>query len=283
MPSDGTGAAWDNTIPLDSANVADIPVEIRDLRTGTKLRADKEHVAYAASSAGGEHLNGSAKAYHQNAAPTLRPDGVTALDSTDKGRVWLKATDNSVWIWDGSAWQHSTITALAAISDGLIDKTKMATGFTSGILPLAVVVDQKTAGTDGGTFTTGAWRTRTLNTEVCDNGSILDVTANQIILDAGTYRVEASAPGQQCGSHQVRWYDATNSNTIAYGTTESSPSGSAYQTRSHVAVEFIVASDDTAFELQHQCSTTKSGSGLGLNCNFGGAEVYAQVKIYKLL
>lgn len=283
MP-DTDGTLWDVTVPSDSGNVNDGAGEIRALKLELALRSNKEHSAYGTSSAGGEHLAGSAVAYYQSSFPTQRPDGATDLDSDDAGRLIVRSSDGSLWYWNGTGFVLVQIASLNAIANGLIDKTKMATGFTGGIYPIAVIVDQKTSGTDGGTFTSGSWQQRNLNTEICDNGSIIaGLSSNQITLNAGTYRVEASAPGQQCGSHQIRWYDQTNSNTIAYGTTESSPSGSAYQTRSTLTVEFTVASDSTVFQLQHRCSSTKSGSGLGLNGGFGGAEIYSQVKIYKLL
>lgn len=283
MASDGTGASWSNSIPLDSANVADVPVEIRDLRAGTKLRADKEHIAYANSSAGGEHKQGAAVSYHQNSAPTLRPDGVTTLSAADKGRLWLKATDNSLWIWDSTAWQHSTITALAAIADGLITKVKLAEGIVNGIYPTAVYTDQKVDTTDGGTFTSGSWRTRTLNTEQSDNGNFASIAANQINLQSGTYRIVASAPAQQVGFHQIRFRDVTNGATVAYGTSECAPNGTIIVTRSFILAEFTVVDDDTLFELQHQCLTTHSGSGLGLAVSMGGVEIYSQVQLFKLL
>ncbi len=253
------------------------------MKVATKLRADKEHVAYAASSAGGEHKQGAAVSYHQNGAPTLRPDASTALNSSDKGRLWLKATDNSLWIWDGTAWQHSTTTSLDAIANGLITKVKMATGFTAAIYPYARITDEKTDGSDGGTFTSGGWRVRVLNTIHTDNGSIVAVASNQITLDAGVYRVRASAPAQQVAAHQTRWRDVTNSNTISYGTVEQAPVGTAVQTRSFVESEFTVADDGTLFELQHICGTTKSGSGEGLSGSFSVAEIYSIVELWKLL
>lgn len=283
MPSSGDGTAWDATLPTDSANVSDIPVEIRDVRKGVEIREKKEHVLNAGSSVGGEHKQGAAVSYHQNSAPTLRPDGSTTLDASDKGRLWLKATDNSLWIWDGTAWQHSTITALAAIADGLITKDKIASGFTGGIYPIAVIVDSKSDGVDGGTFTSGAWRTRELNTTVCDNGTFTSLASNQITLDAGTYRVKASAPAQQVDAHQVRWRNITNANTLFVGTSAYAANGTAVVSRSELEGEFTVSADDTVFELQHICTTSKSGSGFGLHGSFSVGEVYAMVTLVKLL
>lgn len=54
----------------------------------------KEHVTLAATSAGGEHKQGSAVAWAQTTAPTTRPDGSTDLAAADLGRIWLDTTNN---------------------------------------------------------------------------------------------------------------------------------------------------------------------------------------------
>ena len=41
-----------------------------------------------------------------------------------------------------------------------------------GHIDIAIIADQKSNGTDGGTATNGAWRTRDLNTEISDTDGI---------------------------------------------------------------------------------------------------------------
>ncbi|GAG48794.1 unnamed protein product, partial [marine sediment metagenome] len=61
--------------------------EHQSTRKSMEFVNNKEHTAIAndpsASNAGGEHSNGSAVAYFTSTAPTLRPDGVTALANND--------------------------------------------------------------------------------------------------------------------------------------------------------------------------------------------------------
>ena len=57
-----------------------------------------------------------------------------------------------------------------------------------------LIRDEKASGTTGGTFTSGAWQTRDLNTEVVDTGNHASVATNQITLAAGTYRFRIVAP-----------------------------------------------------------------------------------------
>ena len=53
--------------------------------------------------------------------------------------------------------------------------------------------------TNGGTFTSGAFRTRDSNTEVADPDNIVSISSNQFTLGAGNYLIEASAPAYKSG------------------------------------------------------------------------------------
>ena len=75
----------------------------------------------------------------------------------------------------------------------------------------AIIGDQKSAGTEGGTFTSGAWQTRDLNTEISDPDGIISISSNQFTLAAGTYLVNASAPAHKVNGHQIRLYNTTDS------------------------------------------------------------------------
>ncbi len=55
---------------------------------------------------------------------------------------------------------------------------------------MVVVVDEKAANTSGGTFTSGAWQTRTLNTLTVNDDGIASLSDDQITLPAGTYEIE---------------------------------------------------------------------------------------------
>ena len=49
----------------------------------------------------------------------------------------------------------------------------------------AIIADQKSSTTQGGGFTSGAWRTRDLNTEIADADGIVSISSNQFTLGAG--------------------------------------------------------------------------------------------------
>jgi len=90
-----TGIGWDEDYPdVDLSKIGNSVYEIRDLRKGMRIRVEKEHVTPAASSAGGEHKQGSAVSWCQASQPTTRPDGSTDLDSDDLGRTWYDTTNS---------------------------------------------------------------------------------------------------------------------------------------------------------------------------------------------
>lgn len=145
-------------------------------------------------------------------------------------------------------------------------------------LDYILVRDEKAQNTNGGTFTSGAWRTRDLNTEVVDTGNFATVASNQITLLPGTYRFSCSAPGHFCANHQVKLYNISTGADIAAGTSEIISSGS-HQTRSFVSGRFTITGS-TVVELQHRCITSRSTDGLGLAANLT-TEVYAVCEFWR--
>ena len=102
-----------------------------------------------------------------------------------------------------------------------------------GIQTYAIICDEKASTADGGTFTSGAWRTRDLNTEIADPDGIVSISSNQFTLGAGTYLIKFSAPACQVNSHQTKLYDITGTADVEVGSIEySGDAGSISQTRS---------------------------------------------------
>lgn len=109
-----TEAHWDEGSPIITEPRRSGAAEILSLRKAVRQRMSKEHDTLAASSAGGEHKAGSAKAYHQSTAPTLRPDGTTSLSADDAGRLWVDSDDDKLYKWNGTAWEDLKAVALIA-------------------------------------------------------------------------------------------------------------------------------------------------------------------------
>lgn len=143
-----------------------------------------------------------------------------------------------------------------------------------------LIQDQKAQNTSGGTFTSGSWQTRDLNTEVVDTGNNASVSSNQITLEAGTYRFRISCPALRVDNHQARLYNISDSTVVAYGTSEFNGSGG-YQatTRSIIEGRFTIAGSKV-FEVQHRCVATFATVGLGAACNLA-TEIYTTAEFEK--
>ena len=147
----------------------------------------------------------------------------------------------------------------------------------------AIIADQKTAGTNGGGFTSGAWRVRDLNTELADADGIVSISSNKFTLQAGTYLVKASVPGYNVTRHMARLENDTDGTVVAYGTSEYTKSTDYVTTRSIVIARFTIAGAK-AFEISHRCQDDKATDGFGVQSNSQFSvdnEQYTVVEIYK--
>lgn len=138
--------------------------------------------------------------------------------------------------------------------------------------------DEKSSGINGGSFSSGSWLPRTLNTTVTNQiGASLG--ANQITLSAGTYFISARAPANFVSNHQVKLRNITDGADTITGSTANAVGT---QTDSFLTGQFTIAGSKV-FEFQHRCQNTTTADGLGNACGFGNTEVYAEVLIWKLL
>jgi len=149
-----------------------------------------------------------------------------------------------------------------------------------GLKTYAIICDEKTNGTAGGTFTSGAWQTRDLNTEIADPDGIVSISNNQFTLGAGTYLIEASANAHDVNRHQTRIYNATDSSVVQYGMNELLGTGDTTSS-TNLVVGRVTITAATAFEIQHRCQSSKTSTGFGVANSFGNVEIYTVVKIFK--
>ena len=145
----------------------------------------------------------------------------------------------------------------------------------------AIICDQKAHDANGGTFTSGAFRTRDLNTEIADPDGIVSISSNQFTLGAGDYLIEASAPVYKVARHITRLQNITDSTTITFGTAEYADTSNNVANRSFLDAR-VSLTGSTTFELQHRADTTQSTQGFGVSSSFTGTQsIFAVVKIYK--
>lgn len=188
----------------------------------------------------------------------------------------------------------------AKISNGAVTDAKidtMAASKLTGALPaidgsaltglgggtsVAVIGDQKTQGTAGGSVTAGSWFTRDLNTEFTDPDAIVSISSNQFTLGAGKYLIEFSVPGHRCGKHRARLYNSTATSVVAESINHQTDAN-ANVTTVAIGNGYVDISSSTVFEIQQRVTTSRTTNGLGLPFNLTGeVEFYTQVTILKV-
>ena len=196
--------------------------------------------------------------------------------------ITINGTGSFTGLTAGGLPDGSVTAADIETSLDLTGKTVTLPSGTGGkFASYAVIADQKTANTDGGTGTNNTWVRRDLNTELFDADGIVSISSNQFTLAAGSYLIKCSAPSYRANYHQIRLYDSTGSAVVQTGTSEFSwNSGSPdAQTRSFLCAR-VTPSASNIYEIQHIISATYYTSDFGRATNFG-TETYTIVEIYK--
>ena len=175
-----------------------------------------------------------------------------------------------------------------AITGTLSDQTDLQTAINTvqgKIGNWIILEDQKTQEVNGGTFTSGAWRTRDLNTEVSDPNNNWSLASNEFTLSEGNYGLLiASAPAFYVNRHQIRLYRVSPSpDNVALGsvTYSSALLEDGAQTRSFIFFVIGTLANDTTFRVEHRCQTTRTDNGLGI-ASAWGTGVFTQVIIEDL-
>ena len=152
------------------------------------------------------------------------------------------------------------------------------TGLSAGLFSsYAIIADQKVG--QSGTFTSGAWRTRDLNTEIADPDGIVSIASDQFTLAAGSYLIKWIAPAFYVNLHQTRLYNVTDAAQVEVGVCAFVNVNSVVTTSSGCARTTIAGSK--AFTIEHRCVTTAATAGFGQNCAFSVNDQYTLVEIFK--
>lgn len=145
-------------------------------------------------------------------------------------------------------------------------------------LPVVVLQDQKSSGTDGGTSSASAWTNHILNTEVIDTGNICTLGSNQFTLPAGTWLATgfmAFENGNQC---MCRIRNITDGTTPILGIQGDTPSTTGATVG--IAGAFTTAGTKT-FSLQYWSTSGSATTGLGRS-NASGTNIYASLVLTKI-
>ena len=171
----------------------------------------------------------------------------------------------------------SGVVNTATLANDAVTSDKM-TGST--FVSYALLADRYAANAgDRGTFTSGDWRTRSINTEVVDTDNIVSLSSNQFTLQAGTYQIKFGACAYKVNRHITRLRQISPLATIAAGSSQYSWSSGADLSWSRGFARLTI-SQATAYEIQHYCQTTYSNNGFGFQMTYSTSD-YVQVEIYK--
>ena len=112
-----------------------------------------------------------------------------------------------------------------------------------------------------GSYTTGDWRTRDIDTEITDEDDIVSISSNQFTLQAGNYFIRFACSMYHCGKHAIRLRNITDSSTAGVG----EPNYSYTYSSMLMTTGTCRVSIDGAkvFEVQGYPSITKATNGMG--------------------
>ena len=130
-----------------------------------------------------------------------------------------------------------------------------------------------------GTFTSGDWRTRDINTELADPDSIVTLSSNQFTLQAGSYLIEYTCVAYGVNRHAVRLRNITDSSSA--GQADASYLNAGMKDMFPISgAARVVISGAKVFEIQGQAEPTTSDNGFGFTMLTGPSET-VRVKIFK--
>lgn len=202
--------------------------------------------------------------------PVYNEDGVEVVTSAAAGGITVKEVDGSPSV---------TATTIRFPNGTLTDDGGGQVTVATQDLSFAIIADHKAKNTAGGTFTSGAWRTRDLNTEVSDADAIVTISSNQFKPIAGDYTIVARAPARSTDWHQAKLQNATAGTTTLTGSSCYNPASGAIQNDSWVIGAFTANGSDY-YEIQHYAITTGTTIGFGGGSNIT-TEVYTSVLLVK--
>jgi hypothetical protein len=128
---------------------------------------------------------------------------------------------------------------------------------SAGLRLVAIARDVKTSGADGGTFTSGARRTRALNSLETITPGLVSLSSNALTIAAGSYFFRWSCPGYKAGSHRSFLRDTTHSIDLGLGGTAFASASDPAQSNSAGLVSATLASS-TIVQLEHRSTLTQA-------------------------
>lgn len=141
------------------------------------------------------------------------------------------------------------------------------------------VVDTKASGTDGGTATSGAWRTRDLNTVTDDPQSIASLATNEVTLPAATYDCSITSPFYYTDNAEIRLYNVTGAASLLRSPQVVTGINAGVDCTIHGRITLAV---ESAVRVEYQVTTTRATLGLGTNADWSEPAIYTVAEFRRL-
>ena len=154
-------------------------------------------------------------------------------------------------------------------------------GVVDNFADIAIFNETQASGTNGGTFTSGSYLKRTLNTTVVNNITGCSIASSVITLPAGTFYVSAAAPNFDVSDNKTKLRNTTAGTDIAIGVSSYVANGENVVGTNQLLTLFVLTGS-TNIELQHRCAVTKNTNGFGKATSFGDSEIYSQITIVRV-
>jgi len=209
----------------------------------------------------------------------------TATTTTTGGWVWLEVLGKTIGTTSlDFRLKHSANSATFYFClPGLnVGPTVAPWGARNVSNQLAVFADEKSAGTQGGTFTSGAWRTRDINTTRINRITGISLSANQLTIPAGTWYVLAKSAAFAVDLSKLRFYNTTDASLLVQGENSHASSASSVPMVAELEGIFVISAQKVC-ELQHICLSTRATDGFGIGQSMAGeVEIYSTIILQRL-
>ncbi len=167
-------------------------------------------------------------------------------------------------------------TPAAGTNSTQIATTAFVQAVASASGPDAILEDQKAQNTAGGTFTSGAWQTRALNTKVRDPGNLVTLVSNQFTPAVSGWVEWETMVAAVVSENQTRLQNITDGTTAGYGMSHRKVDDAT----NNMTVGGAAVVAGKTYELQHRCASTQNTNGFGSPANLG-TEVYSRIKFWR--
>jgi hypothetical protein len=204
-------------------------------------------------------------------------DTITVKHNSGSATVKIHLSANADVILDEQNPLRLTLVA----TNVLVEDRQPTAGGSGAFVSCAVLRDEKTDGTNGGSASATTWNARDLQTEVSNPDSIVTISSNQFTPISGNYLIMVTAAGLSLNGMRLRLYNVTGTAAVEEGLNAGAASASSILNTVSLVSRFTANGTD-AYRIEHYATSTKATDGLGAALgDTGSNEVYMEIVLLK--